>query len=115
MTGGGGATTVEAVAVTLEYAGGAEGAGAAVVGAAGEGATAEVDGGAGTGARSVGSEDWWATVITAITNAASTTIPSALSTAEVQRRSLVKSGNAMWCESTAADHGLSTSAPKPRS
>jgi len=79
------------------------------VGAAGEGATADVDGGTGAGVRPVGSEDWWATVITAITNAASTTIPSAPSNTEVQRRSGVKSGNAGLCASTAAGHGSSRS------
>lgn len=66
----------------------------------------------------MGSEDWWATVITAITNTASTTIPSAPSTTEFQRRSGVKSGNAACCASTAADHGPSTSlssAAKPTS
>ena len=83
--------------------------GADGVGVAGEGATADVDGGTGAGACSVGSEDRWATVITAITNAASTTIPSAPSTTEVQRRSGVKSGNAVFCASTAADHGPSAS------
>ena len=100
---------VEAVAVTLEWAGAVAGAGADVGGVAGEGATADVVGGAGAGACPGGSEDWWATVITAITNAASTTIPSAPSNTEVQRRSGVKSGNAGLCASTAAGHGSSRS------
>jgi hypothetical protein len=107
---------VEAVAVTREWAGGVMGAGAAGSGVVAEGAgipgedaTVDVDGGTGTGACSAGSDERWATVITAVTKPASTTIPNAASSTEVQRRSGVKSGNSVLCEAAAADHGPSTS------
>ena len=97
--------------MTVEYAGGVAGAGATdgAEDIAGAGATLDVDGTTGPGARSAGSDERWATVITAATNAASTSIPSAPSRTDIDRRSGLKSGNSALCTATDADHGPSPS------